>query len=59
MPDDLNLPKIRNNPPPPTLRSVDVINKWIEHDYLYFFDRKIYEEQKIKNSVNVRFKLED
>jgi len=57
MSSNLNLPIIIKNPPPHSLRSIDIINKWIEHDYLYFFDRKIYEKQKKLNSVNVKFVL--
>ena len=57
MSTNLNLPKIKKNPVLPSLRSIDIINKWIEHDYLYFFNREIYEKQKRLNSVNVKFTL--
>lgn len=55
--DELNLPIIKREPAPPSLRSVDEINNWIEHDYKYFFNRKIYEKEKKANSVNVKFSL--
>ena len=59
MSTNLNLPKIKKSPAPLSLRSIDIINKWIEHDYLYFFNREIYEKQKRLNSVNVKFTLVD
>ena len=31
------------------------INEWIEQDYKLFFDRKAYEQEKRKHSVNVPF----
>lgn len=55
--DKLNFPVIKNDPLPPSLRSIDEINKWIEHDYQLFFNRRLYEEEKKRNSVNVRFSL--
>jgi hypothetical protein len=55
----LRFPIITGKPLPPSLRSIDEINEWIEQDYRLFFDRKVYEEAKRRNSVNVRFALKD
>jgi hypothetical protein len=55
---ELNFPVIKGEMLPPSIRSVDEINTWIEHDYQYFFNRERYEKQKRQLSVNVPFKLE-
>jgi len=55
--DELNLPLIKNEPAPPSLRTVDEVNEWIEQDYRLFFDRSIYEIEKRRNSVDVPFVL--
>jgi hypothetical protein len=55
--NELNLPLIKNEPAPPSLRTVDEVNEWIEQDYRLFFDRSIYENEKRKNSVDVPFVL--
>ena len=55
--DKLNFPVIKNDPSPPSLRTIDEVNQWIEHDYQFLFNRKRYEKEKRKNSVNVRFVL--
>lgn len=55
--DKLNFPVIKDDLLPPSLCSLDEINKWIEHDYLLFFDRPLYEKEKKKNAVNVHFSL--
>ena len=57
--DSLQFPIIRENPLPPTIRSVDEIYYLIKIIYPAVFNRKIYENQKIKNSVYVKFKLEE
>jgi hypothetical protein len=56
--DELNLPEIQIEPTPPSLRTMDEIDTWIEEDYALFFDRDIYEKEKRLNSVNVPFKLD-
>ena len=57
MSDALNLPFFTGDPLPPSLRSVDEIDQWIEEDYQHFFKREDYEKEKLKNSVNVPFSL--
>ncbi len=52
---ELNLPRIDGKPLPPSLRSVDEINEWIEQDYALFFNRELYEKEKRRISVNVPF----
>jgi hypothetical protein len=54
---DLNLPIIKDDPLPPSLRSMDEINTWIEQDYKLFFNRELYEKEKRLLSVNVPFVL--
>ncbi len=54
---ELNLPEIKNEPLPQSIRSMDEINEWIEHDYKLFFNRKAYEREKRLCSVNTFFKL--
>jgi hypothetical protein len=58
MDSDLNLPVFKSEPFPPILRSMDEINEWIEQDYLLFFDREAYEQEKRLYSVNIPFMLE-
>ena len=41
----------------PSLRTIDEINEWIEHDYQLFFDREAYEKEKRELSVNIPFRL--
>jgi hypothetical protein len=53
----LDLPFLSKEKTPHSVRSVDEINEWIEHDYKLFFNRKIYEKEKKKLSVNTPFKL--
>jgi hypothetical protein len=55
--DKLKLPVIENEPLPPSLRTLDEIDQWIEEDYKLFFNREIYEKEKRLNSVNVPFRL--
>ncbi len=55
--DKLNFPVFKSESFPPSIPSLDEINKWIEHDYQFLFNRRIYEKEKRLNSVNVRFKL--
>jgi hypothetical protein len=57
-PDDgLCFPVIREPIAPPSERSIDEIDAWIEHDFTCFFDRERYSEEKRKLSVNERFVL--
>jgi len=58
MNDKLNLPVIKSEPLPPSIRSMDEIDTWIEEDYALFFDREAYETEKRLNSVNVPFRLD-
>jgi len=55
---DLNLPIIKNNSSQ-SIRSIDEVVEWIAEMYADVFDRKIYEEEKKRLSVNVRFSLKD
>jgi hypothetical protein len=57
MDDQLKLPVIENEPLPPSLRTMDEIDQWIEEDYALFFNREVYEKEKRLNSVNVPFTL--
>jgi hypothetical protein len=57
--DKLNFPNIKKDMSPPSLRSIDEINEWIEQDFPYLFDRELYEKEKRRNSVNVRFTLRE
>ena len=57
MDNDLNLPIILKEPLPPSLRSMDEINEWIEQNYELFFDRSIYDKEKKLLSVNIPFVL--
>jgi len=57
MDDKLNLPVLTEEPLPPSLRTMDEIDRWIEENYALFFDREIYEKEKRANSVNVPFVL--
>jgi hypothetical protein len=57
MDDKLNLPIFTDEPLPPSLRTMDEIDQWIEENYALFFDREIYEKEKRENSVNVPFIL--
>jgi hypothetical protein len=57
MENELNLPSFDSEPLPPSLRSMDEINKWIEHDYKLFFNRDLYEKEKRQNSINKPFVL--
>ena len=56
--DKLKFPVIKEEPAPPSLRSLDEINKWIEYLYPFLFNREIYEKEKKLNSVNVKFTLD-
>lgn len=54
---ELNFPMIRGRPLPPSVRSMDEINDWIEQDYPYFFNREAYDKAKKRLSVNIPFVL--
>jgi len=54
---ELNLPRLDKKPLPPSRRTMDEINEWIEQDYALFFNRPNYEKQKRLFSVNVPFVL--
>jgi hypothetical protein len=57
MDNKLKLPVLTEEPLPPSLRTIDEIDRWIEEDYALFFNREIYEKEKLLNSVNVPFVL--
>jgi hypothetical protein len=57
MEHELHLPVINGEMSPPSLRSMDEINEWIEHDYALFFNREKYEREKRAYSVSVPFVL--
>jgi hypothetical protein len=57
MENELNLPSFDSEPLPPSLRTMDEIDTWIEHDYKLFFNRDLYEKEKRQNSVNKPFVL--
>ncbi len=52
---DVNFPVIKSPMQPPSVRSMDEINTWIEQDYELFFDRAEYEKRKVLLSVYKRF----
>jgi hypothetical protein len=54
---ELNLPVFKTEPLPPSLRTIDEIDRWIEQDFLLFFDREIYDREKKLCSVNIPFVL--
>jgi hypothetical protein len=57
--DDLNLPNIGPGVMlPPTPRSLDEIDAWIQEDYELFFDRESYEREKKRMTVPQQFKLD-
>lgn len=53
----LRLPQITTEPSPPSRRSLDEIDQWIEEDYAELFDRESYERRKRELSVNRPFRL--
>ena len=55
--NELKFPVINDTMLEPSLRSMDEINEWIEHDYQLFFDRKTYEKEKKITSVLIPFTL--
>ena len=57
MDDSLKLPVFTEEPLPPSLRTMDEIEQWIEEDYALFFNRELYEKEKRLNSVNVPFTI--
>jgi len=57
MEGDLNLPVFKSEPLPPSLRTIDEIDRWIEEDYILFFDRESYNTEKKLCSVNIPFVL--
>jgi len=54
---ELIFPAIKNKMAPPSIRSMDEIDAWIEHDYALFYDREKYLEEKRKMSVYEKFVL--
>lgn len=57
--DQIKLPIINGPIAPPSSRSMDEIDAWIEENYrLFFFDRAKYQEEKRKYSVYKVFKLD-
>ena len=55
---ELNLPVIRPGQMlPPTLRTIDEIDQWIQENYELFFDREAYEKEKDRLTVTQPFKL--
>ncbi len=57
MEGDLNFPVFKSETLPPSLRTIDEIDRWIEEDYLLFFDRESYDREKKLYSVNIPFVL--
>jgi hypothetical protein len=57
MENELDLPVFKSEPLPPSLRTLDEIDQWIEQDYLLFFDRESYDREKKLCSVNIPFIL--
>jgi hypothetical protein len=55
--EKLNFPVITGEPSPPSIRTLDEIDQWIQEDYETFFNQEVYEKQKREMSVNVPFRL--
>jgi hypothetical protein len=56
--DGPDLPVSKKNMEPPSVRSMDEIDRWIEEDYALFFDRAEYDKLKKLYAVPVRFSLQ-
>lgn len=54
---DLNFPAITGKQLPPSERTLDEIDRWIEEIYADFFDREAYDREKARLSVNRPFRL--
>jgi hypothetical protein len=57
-PEQIEFPVISRSIAPSSIRSLDEIDAWIEEDYRLFFNRKQYEEEKVKHTVYEAFRLE-
>ena len=55
---EIEFPVFKEPMLPPSERTMDEIDTWIEEDYLFLFDRKRYEEEKRRLSVAERFVLQ-
>jgi hypothetical protein len=55
--EELNFPVFLEDMAPPSVRTMDEIDSWIEHDYEIFFNREKYTEEKIKLTVGTIFSL--
>lgn len=53
----LIFPEISEKMAPPSIRTIDEIDSWIEHDYALFYDQEKFLEEKKKMSVYERFVL--
>lgn len=56
---DIKFPVFTEPSTPPSTRSIDEIDAWIEQDYREFFNREAYEREKIILSVDTPFVLFD
>lgn len=54
---ELVFPVIREKMAPTSIRTIDEIDAWIEHDYALFYDQEKFLEEKKKMSVYERFVL--
>jgi hypothetical protein len=54
---ELDFPVIMDKMPRPSIRSMDEIDAWIEHDYALFYDKEKFLEEKKKMSVYKKFVL--
>lgn len=55
--DDLSLPLLADRMAESPERTLDEIDRWIEQDYALFFDRELFEREKVALSVNEPFRL--
>jgi hypothetical protein len=53
----LIFPILKGKMAPPSIRSIDEIDSWIEHDYAFFYDQEKFLEEKKKMSVYDKFVL--
>lgn len=54
---ELIFPVIKEKMAPPSIRTIDEIDSWIEHDYALFYDQERFLEEKRKMSVYKKFVL--
>jgi hypothetical protein len=54
---NLDLPVIKADMSPPSIRSLEEIEKWLDEMYNEFYNPEVYAREKAKLSVNTVFYL--